>query len=154
MKNSDPSLRPKCNCKTGCSTKRCACFREGQPCSEDTCGCSDCANPLNGLDVENMSACAIDHVEKYKALSQADLDEKIELPCGCGALPLRELIKGAECPGCKELYWYSFCWGQAAQDNCSWHCSVCGVCRDWREWHCDGCNRCVYGVSLPCPRCG
>ena len=58
------------------------------------------------------------------------------------------------CQGCGEVYWYSFCWQDVVQDDCTWHCEICGQCRDWREWHCERCNKCTYGVSLPCQHCG
>jgi MinD superfamily P-loop ATPase len=40
------------------------------------------------------------------------------------------------------------------QQGNTWHCGVCGTCRDWREWHCASCNRRTYGVTLPCEGCG
>lgn len=48
---------------------------------------------------------------------------------------------------------YSFCWDQFQQENCTWHCRRCGKCADWLEWHCSGCNRCHYGKSFPCSTC-
>lgn len=141
-----------CNCKGGCRTRRCPCVRDNKPCG-DSCGCMDCANPLNGLDVENLSICAIQHADVVRNLTEAQLETPIEMPCGHAPVPLRQLLKDYECPECEESYWFSFCWGDVAQDSCSWHCEVCRACRDWREWHCDVCNRCTYGVSLPCQHC-
>jgi len=37
-----------CNCKSGCQTKRCVCFKNDEPCDEN-CGCINCKNPLNGI---------------------------------------------------------------------------------------------------------
>lgn len=101
-----------------------------------------------------MSTCALDNIEQYKKLSEAALDEMMELPCGCELVPLRKLLAGRSCNECDELYWYSFCWEEVVQDSCTWHCTECGTCRDWREWHCPRCNRCTYGVTMPCEYCG
>ena len=148
----DIDHQPSCGCRGGCRTKRCACLRSGQPC-RGACRCVRCKNPLNGVDVSQLSRCAIDHIEAYKALSKTELEATLELPCGCEQVPLRKLIHSYECTACKEDYWYSFCLGEAVQDNCTWHCADCGTCRDWREWHCETCNRCTYGVSMPCEHC-
>ena len=142
-----------CNCKSGCQNNRCACFKNNEPC-DDKCGCVDCQNPFNGIDVENYSTCALQHINIVKALSQEELDEEHELPCGCESVKLKDLLNDYECEECMEVYWYSFCWGEVVQDDCTWHCEICGECRDWREWHCDNCNKCTYGVSLPCQHCG
>ena len=142
-----------CRCKRGCYTKRCACLKNGQPCLEG-CHCSNCDNPLNGLDVTRMSICAIENVQQYKNLSRAELDVLMELPCACEKVPLQKLINRHSCSKCGELYWYSFCRGAVVQESCTWHCTKCGTCRDWREWHCPRCNRCTYGVTLPCDGCG
>lgn len=53
--------------------------------------------PLNGLDVTRMSPCALDNVERYKALSEAELDAMMELICGCEQLPLRRLLAAYRC---------------------------------------------------------
>ena len=63
------------------------------------------------------------------------------------------LKNGEEC-GKAEEHSYSFCFASAVEESGSWHCRICRRCRDWREWHGDTCNRCTYGVSLPCERCG
>lgn len=141
-----------CNCKGGCRTRRCACVRENRACG-DSCGCTDCANPLNGLDVENLSICTIHHAELLRSLTEAQLAKPMEMPCEHAPVPLRDLLNDYECPECQEIYWFSFCWGEVVQDSCTWHCEVCRTCRDWREWHCGVCNRCTYGVSLPCEHC-
>lgn len=142
-----------CRCKNGCQTKRCTCLRNRHPCLE-SCQCLDCKNPLNGIDVTQMSTCAIENVQQYKALSKAELNAKMELPCQCEQVPLRDIINQYSCSKCGELYWYSFCWEDVVQDSCTWHCTKCRMCRDWQEWHCPRCNRCTYGVTLPCDGCG
>jgi len=142
-----------CKCKSGCVNRRCACLKNNEPCDEK-CKCINCQNPLNGVDLDNLSICAIQNIDIYKGLSEKELDEKYELPCGCEEVSLRNLLYDYSCQKCDEVYWYSFCWGDVAQDNCSWHCEICGQCRDWREWHCERCNKCTYGISLPCEHCG
>jgi hypothetical protein len=142
-----------CNCKSGCWSNRCACLKNNEPCDEN-CGCTDCRNPLNGVDVENLSVCAIQNIETYLALSGEDLAVTYELPCQHESVPLKKLLKGYYCQECSEAYWYSFCWDTVVQDSCTWHCQVCRQCRDWREWHCEDCDRCTYGVTFPCQHCG
>ncbi len=142
-----------CNCKTGCESRRCACLKNNEPCDEN-CKCNKCKNPLNGLDVENFTSCALQNIHKYKALTKEDLEEEYELPCGCEEVPLKDLIGEYDCQECGETYWYSFCWDDVEQDSCTWHCEICGECKDWREWHCEKCNRCTYGISVPCEHCG
>ena len=142
-----------CNCKTGCESRRCPCLRNNEPCDEQ-CGCVDCRNPLNGVDVESLTVCAIQNIHEYKALTAPELAAVYELPCGHESVPLGDLIKGYFCSECAEEYWYSFCWDSVVQDSCTWHCEICGQCRDWREWHCENCNKCTYGVTLPCEHCG
>jgi len=142
-----------CNCKSGCKNNRCACFKKLEPC-DDKCGCTDCQNPFNGIDVEKYSTCALQNINIVKALSQEELDEEHELPCGCETVKLKDLLNEYECKECGTEYWYSFCWNDVAQDDCTWHCEICGECRDWREWHCEKCNKCTYGVTLPCQHCG
>lgn len=142
-----------CNCKTGCRNRRCACLKNNEPCDEN-CTDAGCRNPLNGVDVDALSVCAIQNIEAFRELSEQELAEEHELPCGCERVPLRSLLDDYTCQGCGEVYWYSFCWQSVVQDSCTWHCEVCGQCRDWREWHCARCNKCTYGVSLPCEHCG
>lgn len=142
-----------CRCRSGCRTKRCACVTSRQPCLEGCC-CSNCRNPFNGLDVTKISICAIENIEQYKALCETELNAVMELPCGCELVALRKLLDRYSCNECDELYWYSFCLGEIVQDSCTWHCTDCGTCRDWREWHCPTCNRCTYGVTMPCQNCG
>ena len=143
-----------CNCKRGCENRRCACLKNNEPCDEN-CSCTDCRNPLNDVDVDSLSQCAIQNIETVKALSDEDLVVAYEMPCGHGNVPLKDLLKEYACPGCGgEVYWYSFCWNDIVQDSCTWHCEICNECRDWREWHCENCNKCTYGVSLPCQHCG
>ena len=142
-----------CKCKSGCRNRRCVCVRNNEPCDEK-CLCIDCQNPLNGVNVEDLSICALQNIEDYKDLSEEELEEEYELPCGCEEVPLGKLIRYYSCSKCGEAYWYSFCWEEVIQDSCTWHCEICGVCRDWREWHCEICNKCTYGVTLPCEHCG
>jgi len=142
-----------CNCKTGCQTKRCKCLKNNEPCDEK-CGCNDCKNPLNNVKSNNFSTCALQNIKKYQKLTKKELNEKQALPCGCEDVPLIKLLNDYTCSVCDEVYWYSFCWDEVVQDSCTWHCEICGECKDWREWHCPSCNKCTYGISLPCERCG
>ena len=142
----------KCNCKGNCTSNRCACTKNRQPCTE-ACKCKDCKNPYNGVEVENLHICTLDAIKKYKKLTQKELEKLYELPCECEQVPLKDLIDEYNCSDCGEAYYYSFCWNEVAQDACTWHCDICKTCRDWREWHCDNCNKCTYGVSLPCNNC-
>jgi hypothetical protein len=61
------------------------------------------------VDVDALSICAIQNIEEYKALSEKDLAEEYELPCGCETVPLRQLLKSYTCQECGESYWFSFC---------------------------------------------
>ncbi len=142
----------KCSCKSGCANNRCACFKHNEPCGEQ-CDCTNCQNPLNGVDVDHLSLCAIQYFQKHPALSGEELARVFELPCEHEHVALKRLLNLYKCQTCGEVYWYSFCWNRVEQDNCTWHCGVCRHCRDWREWHCDRCNTCTYGVSLPCQHC-
>jgi hypothetical protein len=142
-----------CQCKTGCDSRRCACLKNNEGCDE-RCGCVNCQNPLNGVDVSKLTDCAIQNIKTYQALTPEALAEAYELPCGDASVTLQTLLDGYDCPECGEEYWYSFCWETAVQSGDTWHCNICGACRDWREWHCPDCNKCTYGVSLPCEHCG
>ena len=142
-----------CNCTTGCDTYRCSCLKHHKPCDE-SCGCVDCRNPLNDVDVEGLTACAIQNIEKVKILSEEALEERLQLPCGHESATLGDLLKTYCCKTCAEAYWYSFCWDAVVQDSCTWHCEACHQCRDWREWHCEVCGNCIYGVTMPCQYCG
>jgi len=142
-----------CTCTTGCDTYRCGCLRKNEPCGEG-CDCVDCQNPLNGVDVEGLTVCAIQNIEKVKALTDEELAERYELGCGHESVPLEDLLGKHACQTCGTAYWYSFCWEWVVQDDCTWHCEDCHHCRDWREWHCDACGRCTYGVTMPCEHCG
>ncbi len=143
----------KCGCKSGCTNNRCACFKQNEPCGEQ-CGCTNCQNPLNGLDTDRLSLCALQYFQKHPALAEQELVELHELPCEHEQVALKNLLNSYECQTCGEAYWYSFCWKRVEQDSCTWHCGVCRHCRDWREWHCERCNKCTYGLSLPCQYCG
>ena len=141
-----------CNCKTGCLSYRCNCLKNNEPCDEK-CGCNNCRNPLNDVDVDNITICAIQNIEKYKNLTHEELEEVHDLPCGHKKVPLKKLLNNYYCEECDETYWYSFCWQNVVEDICTWHCEICHMCRDWREWHCEVCNKCTYGVTLPCMNC-
>lgn len=142
-----------CNCKTGCDTYRCSCLKHNEPCDEN-CGCVDCRNPLNGVDVDNLTVCALQNIDIVKNLTEEELAERYELPCGHKNAPLKDLIPGVYCEECAVDYWYSFCWDAVVQEGNTWHCEDCHQCRDWREWHCEVCDKCTYGVTLPCQHCG
>ena len=143
-----------CGCRGGCDSRRCKCMKHHRACG-DWCACSGCQNPFNGVDVSNFTDCAVEHIIEYRQLTEAQLDEPYDLPCGHSSVPLRKLVGEYACEGCKgEMYWYSFCWKEVVHGGCSWHCKECHKCRDWREWHCDVCGRCSYGISLPCDGCG
>lgn len=142
-----------CNCKSGCQNRRCVCFKNNEPCDEN-CGCTNCRNPLNGIDVDKLSVCAVQNIQAFKSLSAQDLAVAYELPCGHESVPLQKLLKEYACQECGEEYWYSFCWNRVEQDSLTWHCEICGQCQDWRVWHCENCNRCSYGLTLPCEHCG
>jgi hypothetical protein len=106
------------------------------------------------INVDKYSTCALQNINIVKALSQEELDEEHELPCGCETVKLKDLLNEYECKECMTVYWYSFCLDEVVQDDTTWHCETCGECRDWREWHCEKCNKCTYGVTLPCQHCG
>lgn len=141
-----------CNCKTGCDSHRCSCLRNNEACHKE-CGCAGCRNPLNAVDLEKLTICAIQNIKACKALSDKELAQLRALPCGDAKVPLAKLLTKYLCRHCKEEYWYSFCWDNVVQDNCSWHCEDCRRCRDWRERHCEKCGRCTYGVTMPCEHC-
>ena len=82
-----------CQCKSGCTSRRCACLKRGKSCTED-CRCQPCQNPLNGLDAEDFPMCLIQNIQAYQALSQAQLDEPYALPCEHAELPLKTLLMG------------------------------------------------------------
>ena len=88
-----------CKCKSGCSNRRCVCLRNNELCDE-SCGYSNCENPLNGMDVEALSICTIQNIEEYKDLSSDELEEKYKLPCGCEQVPLKDLLGDYICSKC------------------------------------------------------
>ena len=142
-----------CQCSGGCNGGRCACYKAGRGCGSK-CGCRNCRNPLNGVDVGKLSDCAIQNIEDYLELTAEDFQETHELPCEHGKVRFEQLMKEFWCEECAESYWYSFCWEEIVSGGHTWHCKVCGECRDWREKHCEKCDRCTYGVTLPCEHCG
>ena len=95
-----------CRCKTGCRNKRCVCLKNNEPC-DDKCTCVDCQNPLNGVNVDDLSTCALQNIEDYHDLSQEELEEEYELSCGCEQVPLSKLIGYYSCSKCGEGYRYS-----------------------------------------------
>lgn len=103
---------------------------------------------------QDLTACALSHPKKVKALTQQQREKTYELPCGCEEVALKDLISEYECSECNEIYFYSFCWKAVVEESHTWHCKTCKTCREWREWHCKTCNVCSYGVSLPCEGCG
>ena len=142
-----------CNCRTGCDTYRCSCLKHNEPCDK-SCGCVDCRNPLNDVDVEALSVCAIQNIDIVKNLTEADFEEPQTLPCEHESVPLKNLLGIHYCSECDTPFWYSFCWEMVVQEGDTWHCEDCHECRDWREWHCEVCNHCTYGVTMPCEYCG
>ncbi len=155
MEETTVSKTTKCTCKGNCSSKRCKCMKSKEGCDE-SCGCTNCENPYNGVNIEQLSECASStrNINAYKKLTDKQLNKKYELPCGCEKVPLKDLLEAYECEECSEDYWFSFCWDEVVQEGNTWHCEVCNDCKGWREWHCENCNKCTYGVSLPCQRCG
>lgn len=141
-----------CRCRSGCESRRCACLKATRACGEG-CRCEGCRNPLEGLEVDTLSACAIAHAARVKQLSAGELAQRVELPCGHAAA-MGDVLGLHECEECETACWYSFCWMETAEESQTWHCERCGTCRDWREWHCETCNRCTYGVTFPCDHCG
>jgi hypothetical protein len=93
-------------------------------------------------------------MRKRNALSQEELKKKYELPCGCEAVVLEDLLTDYQCQECDEIYFYSFCLKEIVEENNIWHCQACGTCRESAEWHCKKCNQCTYGLTLPCDGCG
>lgn len=142
-----------CNCKGKCKNNRCSCKKNRKPCAEE-CNCKDCQNPYNGIIVEGLNICTLDAIEIYKKLTETQLNKLYELPCECEEVALKDVLTDYSCSKCNEDYYFSFCWGEVAQDSCTWHCDICKECKDWREWHCENCNRCTYGITLPCETCG
>ena len=90
-----------CKCRSGCRNRRCVCLRSNEPCNEN-CECVDCQNPLNGVEIDNLSICAIQNIETYKALTQKDLEKEYELPCECETVPLKNLMGDYSCRECGE----------------------------------------------------
>jgi len=58
-------------------------------------------------------------------------------------------IIGYACLERREHDRYALWWDTGVEAEQTWHCEVCGTCRDWREEPCEACNRWTYGVSLP-----
>ncbi len=44
-----------CSCKTGCSTKRCACRKAGNACSAISCRCSECKNDVDASALSDLT---------------------------------------------------------------------------------------------------
>ncbi|MCP3996013.1 MAG: hypothetical protein GY722_13270 [bacterium] len=90
MNNATPDTGHHCRCRSGCTTRRCSCLKAGRSCSS-TCACTNCANPLNGIDVDSLSICAIQNIRTVKGLSEAALAELVPLPCGDRSVPLSRM---------------------------------------------------------------
>jgi hypothetical protein len=101
------------NCKTGCLTYRCTCLKSGEPCDEN-CGCADCQNPLNGVNVESLSICAIQNIEACKALTVHELETAHNLLCGHERVLLKDLLGTYLCQECSAGFWYS-CYGNCGR---------------------------------------
>ena len=143
-----------CQCKISCKTRRCACLKSGSACGVG-CLCKSCNNPLNNLEgIEDLTACVLQHIARYQALSEKEKSTKHDLPCGCHKVRLKDLFHDYECPTCEETYFYSFCFKEVVQTDDIWHCRACGTCKESSEWHCKRCDECTYGLSLPCDGCG
>ena len=154
MKSASSPETTRCGCKSGCQSRRCTCLKNGQPCHE-ACRCVGCQNPFNDLKLSDPTDCTIAHASALGELTEEDLNRMYALPCGCGEVPLRDLLCTHTCERCAAVSaWYSFCWDEVVSDDQTWHCLRCGSCRDWREWHCERCDTCTYGVTLPCDGCG
>lgn len=103
---------------------------------------------------EKLTDCVLQNIQKYKKLSKEALKKQYELPCGCEKVALKDLLSDYECQECEEVYFYSFCLKEVVYKNDTWHCKVCGDCKESSEWHCKRCNECTYGLTLPCDGCG
>jgi len=150
----DATLEMTCHCKMSCDSRRCACLKLGQACKSN-CSCRGCKNPLNSIkNLDCLNPCLLSNIKAYQKLSNRQLSQAQELPCGCEEASLQSLIDGYECSDCGDEYRYSFCWKMIIEENHTWHCETCNQCREYREWHCKHCNKCTYGLSLPCEGCG
>jgi hypothetical protein len=112
---------------------------------------------MNRVDKKNplpFTDCAHHYLTTKTKKVAVNPDYRVELPCGCESIEIKNLIEVYECTQCGENYFYSFCWEEVVQEGDTWHCQDCRTCRDWREWHCKKCNDCAYGLSLPCDSCG
>jgi hypothetical protein len=105
-----------CNCKSGCKSSRCSCYKNLESCDEK-CGCVDCKNPLNGVDIGRYSNCALQNIDTVKDLSQEELNREYKLPCDCEKVRLEYLLNKYECKKCGEVYWFSFCNNRVEQDS-------------------------------------
>jgi hypothetical protein len=103
---------------------------------------------------DSLTDCARSHIKEVYSLSEKALNKKYELPCECEKVALKGLLDDYECEACSEIFYYSFCMGEVVYANSTWHCFLCGDCREDNEWHCKRCNQCTYGVTLPCENCG
>lgn len=143
-----------CNCQSECKTNRCDCLKEGKACG-DECKCSQCKNPFNSIkNAAELTDCARAHIKKVIALSEKELNQPYELPCGCEKVALKKLLEDYECSECSEFYYYSFCMNDVVDTESMWHCLPCGTCREDSEWHCPRCKTCTYGLTLACDNCG
>jgi hypothetical protein len=49
------------------------------------------------MDIDNLSICTLQNIEEYKELSEEELQEPYELPCGCEQVPLKRLMGDYSC---------------------------------------------------------
>lgn len=116
-----------CHCSFGCDTKQCPCLKAGRACN-DGCGCHDCNNPLNNAHIDQVSQCAVYNIEKFKCLTKKELEQEMELPCGCESLPMKMLLGSYKCEQCNKVYHYSFYFNSIIEEGLAWNCEFCGGC--------------------------
>lgn len=63
------------------------------------------------MDVEALTVCAIQNIDAVKSLTDEELAQECELPCGHGAVLLRDLLGTYRCRECGTGFWYSFLLG-------------------------------------------
>eukprot|EP01083_Nonionella_stella_P169494 574831_1 len=98
---------------------------------------------------KSLNKCANDtknnRFEKFKTICEKHWNQEIEDNCGHQHTFQDLLLPRYQCrQGCGEIY-YSFCRGWVDEDMCTWHCTRCNECQDWRVRHCTTCDKCTYG---------
>jgi len=73
-----------------------------------------------------VSRCANYNIERFKALDESDLDQKLLLPCGCEQASLLALSESYQCSKCNTKYLYSFCLHEVVTEESTWYCEYCG----------------------------